>query len=93
MALSFGLTAAMRSRCASTISFEESFLDRIAAASSLADDWVIGLTDCAAAPAELANKPDPAAAAAPASATEPKKSRRAIFSLMWISNADGGPAR
>ena len=54
----------------------------MAAASSLADDWVIGLTVWAAAPAELAMKLDPAAAAAPASATEPKKSRRAIFSLI-----------
>jgi hypothetical protein len=82
MALSLGLTAAIRSRCASTISFEVSFFDRIADASSLAEEEMIGFSVLPAALTGVAMKFDPTAAAAPASATEPKKSRRAILSLI-----------
>jgi hypothetical protein len=80
--LSFGLTAAIRSRCASTTSFDESFFERIASASSLADDVMIGLVVSAAAFAGEVMKFCPAAAAAPTRATEPRKSRRAILSLI-----------
>jgi hypothetical protein len=82
MALSLVLTAAIRSRCASTISFELSFFERIAKASSLAEDEMIGFSVLPTAFAGVAMKFGPTAAAAPASATEPKKSRRAILSLI-----------
>src|ERR1700744_3770559 len=82
MALSFGLTSLMRARCASMISRDESFFERLASASSLAEDVTIGFVVSAAACAGAAMKFCPVAAAAPTKATEPKKSRRAIFSLI-----------
>src|SRR6478672_12659893 len=86
MALSFGLTLAIRSRCASTIALELNFFDRIASASSLADAEVMPSLDTAAASAELINDVRPAAAAAPTSATVPRKSRRPILLLILRSN-------
>jgi hypothetical protein len=84
MALSFGLTLAICSRCASTIALELSFLDRIAPASSLADFEVMSPLISEAASAEPINDVRPAVATAPASAIVPKKSRRPI--LLSICN-------
>jgi len=58
------------------------FFDRIASASSLAEDEVISSLDAVAASAGLINDVRPAAAAAPASATAPRKSRRPISLLI-----------
>src|SRR5712672_1696766 len=82
MALSFGLTLAIRSRCASTTALELNFFDRTASASSPADAEVMSSLFAAAASAELTNDVRPAAAAAPTNATVPRKSRRPILLLI-----------
>ena len=84
MALSFGLTLAICSRCASTIALELSFLDRIAPASSLADFAVMSPLTSEAASAEPISDVRPAVATAPAIAIVPRKSRRPI--LLSICN-------
>src|SRR4030088_3588769 len=81
MALSFGLTLAIRSRCASTTALELNFFDRTASASSPADDEVMSSLVAAAASAELINDVRPAAAA-PTNATVPRKFRRPILMLI-----------
>jgi hypothetical protein len=63
---------------------ELSFFERMASANSLADDVMMELSP--AAFADPAMKFCPTAAAAPASATVPRKSRRAILSLIEKSN-------
>jgi len=86
MALSFGLTSAIRARCASTIALEESYFDRMARASSLADFKVMSPPAAVAACAETTNDERAVAATAPASATVPRKSRRPILLSIFKSD-------
>jgi hypothetical protein len=62
---------------------ELSFPERIASASSLADFEMMSPFASGAASAEPINEVRAAAAAAPASATVVRKSRRPIFSLIY----------
>src|SRR5947209_12303091 len=93
MALSFGLTLAIRSRCASTTALELSRLERIASASSPAEAEVMLSPASLAAIAGLTSEPRPATAAAPTSAAVPKKSRRPILLSICFASYAGSRSR